>query len=163
MHVHSPQKPAFRRSTIPAICADKKLRRAREALKKAQEFEAEKVELPDSLCAQANKATAAQSVETADVVDVAAVETSRYVGPTIKVTLPYQHLVRKEGKCVIKIRRDQPLRNLVDEFDSRRNGCEVSALKFEGGNVDLRKALAFYDMGDDNLVDAVDRGPRRSR
>ena len=47
----------------------------------------------------------------------------------------------------------------MDEFDSRRNGCEVFALKFEGGNVDLRKALAFYDIGDDNLVDATeDRG-----
>ena len=78
-------------------------------------------------------------------------------GPNITLTLLYQNAPGskdKEGRSSLTINMNQPLSHLVEEFKSRRGGT-IKELKFDGQKLDPSKTPAFYDMEDEDMVEAT--------
>ena len=84
-------------------------------------------------------------------------KSAQYDGPNIKLTLLYQNAPGskdKEGRSTLAIHMKQPLSHLGEEFKSKKGGA-VKELKFDGQKLDLSKTPAFYDMEDEDMVEAT--------
>ena len=155
-------------------------RKAREVLKAAQSYHAKEVELPDvELDLPSHRPPTAEARGAGGAMDIVDIDsdgnaefaaapsaaraassvapTITYSGLTIRVTLRYQNPLQsnKDSRTTIRIKMDQPVQHLVDEFKTKVTGLEVTALKFDGDNMNLSKTPSFYDMEDEDLVDAV--------
>lgn len=87
----------------------------------------------------------------------AAPKSAQYDGPNIKLTLLYQNAPGskdKEGRSTLTINMEQPLSHLVEGFKSKIGGT-IKELKFDGQKLDLSKTPAFYDMEDEDMVEAA--------
>jgi hypothetical protein len=81
--------------------------------------------------------------------------TVSYTGATIQLKLQYTHpITNKNSKMSIKIKMDQPLKHLVDEFTSKQPTLRITSMKFDGDKLDMTKTPNNFDMDDDDMVDA---------
>jgi len=163
--------PSVRAATTKAL---EESRKAREALRAAQKYHAKEVELPDVEEAEPPMSGAAHgsgggggarraaSVELVDVDSPVASQkvppaATSYSGPTIRLTLRYQHPSNnKECKSIVKIKMDQPLTHLQEEFKLQQDGkCEISVANFDGDKLDWVRTPNNYEMEDEDLVDVV--------
>ena len=156
MH-HDPSVRANSNATLEAA------KRARALLMKSQVYHAEDVNLP-SLPSQvvpaARASPAVLDLSTNDYESTnvsysaprkATTPTVSYSGPTITIYLRYRDQSNKESKVSLKIKTDQPLQHLVDQFQRGK----VTQMKFDGQNLNLTKTPSFYDMDDEDLIDAT--------
>lgn len=169
----APRRSPRRKSHDPAVRAKtnkarEESRRAREALRAAQDYEADEVELSPSAPSLAVAAAVSRAgrtrrgsggrgaarAETVDA-DAPSAVAEKYVGPTVRLALRYRNPTSdREARSTLKIKMDQPLRHLVDEFDNGNPGLKLSAINFDGQTLDLDKAPGFYDMENEDLLDA---------
>jgi len=138
-------------------------RKARQALRAAQQYEAKEVVLPPA--AAAAVPSRAATVEIFEIDDSSAIPsrpaaavvapaTVGYSGPTIRLTLRYKNpQTNKDGKTNIRIKMDQPLQHLMDEFNMA--SLAISRVQFDGQNLVMSKTPAFYEMEDEDLVDVT--------
>lgn len=157
MH-HDPSVRANSNATLEAA------RRARAALQQSQAYRAEDVNVP-SLPSQVAPTAARASPAVLDLSSnddgVTSLPTSAprtvatlavsYNGPTITIYLRYRDSSNKESKVSLKIKMDQPLQYLIDQF---KRGT-ITKMVFDGQNLNLTKTPAFYDMDDEDLVDVT--------
>jgi len=159
--------PSVRKASTKAL---DEARKAREALKAAQQYKAKEavlppinVDIPSSLTTSRSRTGARGGMEIVDV-DMISSFPSRppvpvqisYIGPRITLTLRYQNpTTKKESKANIKIKTDQPLQHLVNEFNTQQPSFEITTVKFDGQNLSLKNTPAFYEMEDEDLVDVV--------
>ncbi len=155
---HDPSVRANSNATLEAA------KRARAALLQSQGYHAEDVNLP-SLPSQVVVPTVASRASPA-VLDLCSndyehtslsTSTSRtvttpavsYSGPTITIYLRYKDTSNKESKVSFKIKMDQPLQYLIDQFQRGK----ITKMIFDGQNLNFTKTPSFYDMDDEDLVD----------
>lgn len=156
MH-HDPSVRANSNATLEAA------KRARAALLQSQVYHAEDMNLP-SLPSQVEPAAKAppavldlntNDYESTNVSNSTfqnvTTPTVSYSGPTITIYLRYRDQYNKESKVSLKIKTDQPLQHLVDQFQRGK----VTQMKFDGQNLDFTKTPSFYDMDDEDLVDVT--------
>jgi len=160
--------PSVRKASTKAL---DEARKAREALKAAQQYKAKEavlppidVDLPSSLTSSRSRARGG-GMEVVDVDMISSFPSQpsvafpaqiSYKGPRITLTLRYQNpITKKESKANIKIKTDQPLQHLVDEFKTQQSSLEITTVKFDGRNLSLKNTPAFYEMEDEDLVDVV--------
>ena len=152
---HDPSVRANSNATLEAA------KRARAALLQSQVYHAEDVAVP-SLPSQVVQPSSpavfdleSNDFETStasEVVGNAPSAAASYTGAMITMYLRYRDTFsNKESKVNMKIKMDQPLQHLVDEFQFGK----ITQIKFDGQNLDLTKTPSFYDMDDEDLVDAV--------
>ena len=154
---HDPSVRANSNATLEAA------KRARAALSNAQGYHAEDVKLqslPSQVVPRAspavldlssndyNESTSMSNSNSRAVNNAPAVS---YTGPSITIYLRYRDAFNKESKVSLKIKMDQPLQLLVDQF---QHGT-ITQIKFDGQNLNLTKTPSFYDMDDEDLVDVV--------
>ena len=140
-------------------------RKAREALKAAQQYKAKEVEEPpETIDIDDDIPSSPEPIEMMPsrpaAVAPAPPAVSTYSGTPIHLTLRYQNpTTNKESKVNIKIKTDQPIQHLVDQFKvkQQQNGgnLQVTTLKFDGENMILSRTPIDYEMEDEDLVDAV--------
>ena len=152
---HDPSVRANSNATLEAA------KIARAALLQSQVYHAEDVAVP-SLPSQVVQPTSPAVLDlesndfdtstTSEVVGNAPSTAASYTGAIITMYLRYRDTFsNKESKVNMKIKMDQPLQHLVDEFQFGK----ITQIKFDGQNLDLTKTPSFYDMDDEDLVDAV--------
>jgi hypothetical protein len=156
---HDPSVRANSNATLEAA------KRARAALLQSQVYHAEDVAVP-SLPSQiegvrpSSSSPAVLDLEsndfdtsaTSQAISNAPSTAASYTGAIITMYLRYRDtLSNKESKVNMKIKMDQPLQHLVDEFQFGK----ITQIKFDGQNLDLTKTPSFYEMDDEDLVDAV--------
>jgi hypothetical protein len=156
---HDPSVRANSNATLEAA------KRARAALLQSQVYHAEDVAVP-SLPSQiegvrpSSSSPAVVDLESnnfetstsSQAISNAPSTAASYTGAIITMYLRYKDtLSNKESKVNMKIKMDQPLQHLVDEFQFGK----ITQIKFDGQNLDLTKTPSFYDMDDEDLVDAV--------
>ncbi|KAL9179623.1 hypothetical protein ACHAXT_008913 [Thalassiosira profunda] len=148
--------PSVRAASNKALEEAKKMR---EQLRAAQDYEAKEAEVQETdLNLPAMRAKPVEAIDVDLDSDgggkVAAMPS--YTGPTIRLTLRYPHpATKKDSKTNIKIKTDQPLQHLADEFTARDGSLEIAVAKFDGLALNMSKTPAFYDMEDEDLIDAV--------
>lgn len=170
----------------PTVRADsnktlEQVRAAREALRQAQRYQAEdvEVELPSPV------RTARAMSSNVEVVDIdagadvggmrmfgsqrmggamgvaAASNTSEvtYNGATIHLTLRYKDVTTcKDKNAIVRIKTDEPLNSLSSKLQAQ-TGYSITTMNFDGQKLDTTKTPSFYEMEDEDLVDvAVARG-----
>ena len=154
--------PTVRAKSTAAL---EQARKAREALKAAQSYKAKEVELPPEppQAATMSSYKSRRDVEVLDVDDAPAMASASiavasppaisYNGPVIKLTLRYNNpQTSKEAKSNLKIKMDQPLQHLLDEFKSTQSGLEITSINFDGQRLNVSKTPAFYDMEDEAMT-----------
>jgi len=159
--------PSVRKASTKAL---DEARKAREALKAAQQYKAKEavlppidVDVPSSLTTSRSRTGARGDIEVVDVDMISSFPSQpsvpvqiSYKGPRITLTLRYQNpTTKKESKANIKIKTDQSLQHLVDEFKTQQPSLEITIVKFDGRNLILKNTPAFYEMEDEDLVDVV--------
>ena len=159
--------PSVRKASTKAL---DEARKAREALKAAQQYKAKEavlppidVDIPSSSTTSRSRTGARGGMEVVDVDIISSFPSQpsvaapiSYKGPRITLTLRYQNpTTKKESKANIKIKTDQPLQHLVDEFKTQQQSLEITTVKFDGQNLSLKNTPAFYEMEDEDLVDVV--------
>ena len=140
-------------------------KRAREALRAAQGYHAEDVEVPSPQCPVATSTRRVYNIDEDDSEDdlepmvVAPPKPSMgpkaiiYSGSTLRLTLRYKDTTNnKNVEKILRIKSDEPLRFLKERFQG--SGSIVS-LKFDGQTLDVNKTPQFYEMEDEDLLDAV--------
>jgi len=157
---HDPSVRANSNATLEAA------KRARAALLQSQGYHAEDVNLP-SLPSQVVVPTVASRASPA-VLDLCSNDyehtslstsasrtvttpTVSYSGPTITIYLRYKDTSNKESKVSFKIKMDQPLQYLIDQFQRGK----ITKMVFDGQNLNFTKTPSFYDMDDEDLVDVI--------
>lgn len=162
----SPPKQSSQHAAIRARAesALEMAKRAREGMKKAQNYHAEDVEvkLPTP-----KKQAVVESIDVDDssveveVLKPAAVAVPKpsevvYKGDLLRITLRYKDSTnQKDCQALVRIRTDEPLKMLKERF---QGGGSIASLKFDGDKLDMNKTPQFYDMEDEDLVDAVVQG-----
>jgi len=168
IHHHDPSVRANSNATL------EEAKRVRAALLQSQRYHAEDVNLP-SLPSQVvpkkasppavldlssnngdyESTTRVSSSTTRAVVNTTTTPAVSYNGPIITIYLRYRDdSSNKESKVSLKIKMDQPLQHLVDQFQQHHYG-KITQMKFDGQNLNLTKTPSFYDMDDEDLVDVV--------
>ena len=131
----------------------------REQLRAAQDYEAKEAEVQET-----DLNLPSMKAKTVEAIDVdldsdgggKVAPLPSYTGPTIRMTLRYPHpATKKDSKTNIKIKTDQPLQHLADEFTARDGSLEICVAKFDGLALNMAKTPAFYDMEDEDLIDAM--------
>jgi hypothetical protein len=137
-------------------------RLAREKLKAAQNYKAKELDpipLPSSPPIQRKSVIQRPSVvvvRPSSAVIPPVQRTVSYTGATIQLKLQYTNPVtNKNYKISIKIKMDQPLQHLVDEFTSKQPKLKITSMKFDGDKLDMTKTPNNLDMDDDDMVDAI--------
>jgi hypothetical protein len=136
-------------------------RLAREKLKAAQNYKAKELDpipLPSSPPIQRKSVIQrpAVVVRPSSAVIPPVQRTVSYTGATIQLKLQYTHPVtNKNSKISVKIKMDQPLQHLVDEFTSKQPKLKITSMKFDGDKLDMTKTPNNLDMDDDDMVDAI--------
>lgn len=159
----SPKKNISNSNTLnPSVRAQSKgtLEKSRAALvnlKNAQKYHAEELEekLPPP---------SRQSIESIDVDDssveamyskpaamAAAATPAAYAGSLMKLTIRYKDFTNKSKDVRLRIRSDEPLKFLNDKFQ----GGSILSLEFDGRKLDMNHTPQFYEMEDEDLLDAV--------
>ena len=72
-----------------------------------------------------------------------------YTGSLISITIQYKEI--KNHHVTLRIKTDEPLKLLNDRFQ----GGSITSLHFEGQKLDMDKTPQFYDMENEDIVDAV--------
>ncbi|KAK1738671.1 ubiquitin family protein [Skeletonema marinoi] len=155
-----PHDPSVRANSNATLEAAK---RARAALLQSQGYHAEDVNLPSLPSQVVPAARASPAVLDLSTNDYERTSVSNsasrsvttpavsYSGPTITIYLRYRDSSNKESKVSLKIKMDQPLQHLVDQFQRGK----ITQMKFDGQNLNLTKTPSFYDMDDEDLVDVI--------
>lgn len=134
-------------------------RLAREKLKAAQNYKAMEVDTPPPLSLPIQRPVVqrpAVVIRPSSVVIPPVQTTVSYTGATIQLKLQYTHPVtNKNSKMSIRIKIDQPLQHLVDEFTSKQPTLQIISMKFDGDKLDMTKTPNDDDMDDDDMVDAI--------
>ena len=136
-------------------------KRAREAMKKAQGYHAEDVDVPSPQCPNVAASSHVYNVDddSEDDLEPLVVATKPSIVPTpiiysgsiLRLTLRYKDNMNKNAEKTLRIKSDEPLRLLKDRFQ----GGSIVSLKFDGRILDLNKTPQFYEMEDEDLLDAV--------
>jgi len=165
----SPAKQSSQHTAIRARAesALEYAKRAREEMKRAQNYHAEDVEVklptPRKKAAVESIDVDDSSVEEVEALKPAATaaavpkpKEAVYKGDLLRITLRYKDSTnQKDCQAVLRIRSDEPLRMLKERF---QGGGSIASLKFDGDKLDMNKTPQFYDMEDEDLVDAVVQG-----
>eukprot|EP00956_Cyclotella_meneghiniana_P001164 scaffold1327_cov65-Cyclotella_meneghiniana.AAC.3 len=163
----SPAKQSSQHTAIRARAesALEYAKRAREEMKRAQNYHAEDVEVklptPRKKAAVESIDVDDSSVEEVEALKPAATAVPKpkevvYKGDLLRITLRYKDSTnQKDCQAVLRIRSDEPLRMLKERF---QGGGSIASLKFDGDKLDMNKTPQFYDMEDEDLVDAVVQG-----
>jgi len=136
-------------------------RLAREKLKAAQNYKAKELDpIPPPSSTPIQRESVVQRpvvvVRPSYAVIPPVQTTVSYTGPTIQLKLQYTHPVtNKNSKMSVKIKMDQPLQHLVDEFQSKQPTLKITSMKFDGDKLNMTKTPSFFDMDDDDMVDAI--------
>ena len=165
--------PSVRKASTKAL---DNARQAREALRAAQQYKAKEVEMPavdldipkssSSRWGDNHGTTGVSHTEVVDIDEMItskpaaekAAPTVRYTGPTIRLTLRYKTpTTNKFTETNMKIKMDQPIQHLVDEFNTKESSSclQIASVKFDGQTLDLTKTPSFYEMEDEDMVDVV--------
>ena len=153
---HDPSVRANSNATLEAA------KMARAALLQSQVYHAEDVNLPSlpsQVVVPSPKVSSNVNDDDDDVLDLTSSNDVKsysapapvYTGPIITIYLRYRDSSNKESKVGLKIKMDQPLQHLVDQFQKGK----ITQMKFDGQNVNLTKTPSFYDMDDEDLIDSV--------
>jgi hypothetical protein len=154
---HDPSIRAISNATL------EEAKRARAALLQSQNYHAEDMNLPSLPSQIVPKASSPAALDlrsndyestrvsnsASRAANTPAVPT--YTGPIISIYLRYIDSSNKDSKVSLKIKMDQPLQHLVDQFQHGK----ITQMKFDGQNLNLTKTPSFYDMDDEDLVDVV--------
>jgi hypothetical protein len=136
-------------------------RLAREKLKAAQNYKAKELDpIPPPSSTTIQRESVVQRpvvvVRPSSAVIPPVQTTVSYTGPTIQLKLQYTHPVtNKNSKMSVKIKMDQQLQHLVDEFQSKQPTLKITSMKFDGDKLNMTKTPSFFDMDDDDMVDAI--------
>jgi hypothetical protein len=128
-------------------------KKARENLQKAQNYHAEELEEDEVDVEEVDDDSSVEALESVPAAARAAAAplTAVYTGSNLKFTLRYKDLNNNTREVVLRIKSDEPLHLLKERF---QRGSIIS-LKFEGQQLNLDKTPQFYEMEDDDLLDAV--------
>ena len=136
-------------------------RLAREKLKAAQNYKAKELDpIPPPSSTPIQRESVVQRpvvvVRPSYAVIPPVQTTVSYTGPTIQLKLQYTHPVtNKNSKMSVKIKMDQPLQHLVDEFQSKQPTLKITSMKFDGDKLNMTKTPSFFEMDVDDMVDAI--------
>lgn len=149
----------------PSVRADseralEQVKAAKAALLRAQGYHAEELEVnvpsPEPQSQDPVTSRNVLNIDDDSSLEAVAVAPTEMIctGSAIQLSLRYQDASKKDSNVTLRIKTDEPLKNLNERFQSQYGGL-ITSLKFDGQTLDMNKTPQFYEMEDEDLVDAV--------